>query len=89
MDRMGHDNERAALIYLHGSDARQQAIADSLGKLARDELKRASNRQRIGHATGTKAPADILTMIKTWASEPLTCAEAKRPDRDSNAGPTA
>ncbi|HET9895186.1 MAG TPA: site-specific integrase [Streptosporangiaceae bacterium] len=40
MDRMGRDSERAALIYLHGSDARQQAIADSLDKLARDELKR-------------------------------------------------
>jgi hypothetical protein len=42
MDRMGHDSERAALIYLHGSDARQQAIADTVDKLARDELKRAS-----------------------------------------------
>ncbi len=40
MDRMGHDSERAALIYLHGSDARQHAIADSLDKLARDELRR-------------------------------------------------
>jgi hypothetical protein len=40
MDRMGHDSERAALTYLHGSDARQQAIADSLDKIARAELKR-------------------------------------------------
>jgi integrase len=39
MDRMGHDSERAALIYLHGSDARQQQIADSLSQLARDALK--------------------------------------------------
>jgi integrase len=39
MDRMGHDSERAALIYLHGSDARQQAIADSLSQLARGELQ--------------------------------------------------
>ncbi len=36
---MGHDSERAALIYLHGSDARQQAIADTLSQLARDELQ--------------------------------------------------
>jgi hypothetical protein len=42
MDRMGHDSERAAMIYLHGSDVRQQAIADTLSKLARDELKRGS-----------------------------------------------
>jgi integrase len=42
MDRMGHDSERAALIYLHGSDARQQAIADTVDKLAREELKRSS-----------------------------------------------
>jgi hypothetical protein len=27
MDRMGHSSPRAALIYLHGSDARQRAIA--------------------------------------------------------------
>jgi integrase len=42
MDRMGHDSERAAMIYLHGSDARQHEIADSLSKLAREELKRGS-----------------------------------------------
>ena len=45
MDRMGHDSERAALIYLHGSDARQHQIADTLSKLTRDELKRGSKRQ--------------------------------------------
>jgi tetratricopeptide (TPR) repeat protein len=39
---MGHDSERAAMIYLHGSDARQQAIADTLSQLARDELKQGS-----------------------------------------------
>jgi integrase len=39
MDRMGHDSERAAMIYLHGSDARQHQIADSLSKLTRAELK--------------------------------------------------
>jgi integrase len=44
MDRMGHDSERAAMIYLHGSDARQHQIADSLSELAREELKRGSKR---------------------------------------------
>ncbi len=33
MDRMGHDSERAAMIYLHGSDKRQQAIGDTLSQL--------------------------------------------------------
>ena len=33
MDRMGHSSPRAALIYLHGSDARQRAIADGLHRL--------------------------------------------------------
>lgn len=30
MDRMGHANARAALIYLHGSDERQRKIASNL-----------------------------------------------------------
>ena len=29
MERMGHDSERAALIYLHSSDERQHQIADT------------------------------------------------------------
>ena len=57
MDRMGHDSERAAMIYLHGSDARQHEIADSLSKLAREELKRGSKgtgRQPSGKRSGTQ-----------------------------------
>ena len=45
MDRMGHDSQRAAMVYLHGSDERQHQIADTLSKLARQELKRGSKRQ--------------------------------------------
>jgi integrase len=33
MDRMGHSIARAALIYLHGSDQRQQEIAQALSDL--------------------------------------------------------
>lgn len=33
MDRMGHSSSRAALIYMHGNDARQREIADSLSEL--------------------------------------------------------
>ncbi len=60
MDRMGHSSPRAALIYLHGSDARQRAIADGLSRLVEGELrgrvqgrpKRARRRDRArgGHA---------------------------------------
>jgi integrase len=53
MDRMGHDSQRAAMIYLHGSDARQHEIADSLSKLARDELKRGTKRTPA-RPTGTQ-----------------------------------
>jgi hypothetical protein len=56
-DRMGHDSERAAMIYLHGSGKRQWAIADSPSQLASDELKRGSKRNatrpRAGRS-GTK-----------------------------------
>jgi integrase len=54
MDRMGHDSQRAAMIYLHGSDARQHEIADSLSKLVRDELKRGSKRAASGKRSGTQ-----------------------------------
>jgi hypothetical protein len=42
MDRMGHDSERAAMVYLHDSGARQHQIAKTLSDLAKDELKQAS-----------------------------------------------
>jgi len=42
MDRMGRDSERAAMIYLRDSGARQHEIADSLSKLARAQLNRGS-----------------------------------------------
>jgi integrase len=54
MDRMGHDSQRAAMIYLHGSDERQHQIADTLGKLARAELKRGSKRTPGGKRSGTQ-----------------------------------
>jgi integrase len=38
MARMGHDSERAALIYLHSSAERQRALADEAGKAATVEL---------------------------------------------------
>ena len=61
MDRMGHDSERAALIYLHGSDRRQQAIADALSDLARDELEKAGKR---GAHTGTRRRSGTQRAVK-------------------------
>ena len=54
MDRSGHDSERAAMIYLHGSDARQYQIADTLSKLARDALRRAGQRTGTQRARNRK-----------------------------------
>jgi integrase len=53
MDRMGHDSERAAMIYLHGSEARQHEIADTLSKLTLAELKRRKSGPR-GKSSGTQ-----------------------------------
>jgi integrase len=60
MDRMGHSSTRAALIYLHGSDARQRTIADGLNRLVQREMRggnqgrskrsRKNDRARGGHA---------------------------------------
>jgi integrase len=44
MDRMGHSTTRAAMVYLHGSDERQQVIADALSKRAARELGRSKTR---------------------------------------------
>lgn len=45
MDRMGHATARAAMIYLHGGDERQQAIADALSELAKGSRERRSPRR--------------------------------------------
>jgi integrase len=44
MDRMGHSTARAAMVYLHGSDERQQAIAEAVSKRAAGELGRGKAR---------------------------------------------
>ena len=46
MARMGHSSTRAALIYLHSTDERQAAIADALGELAVQQLKRKPDRAK-------------------------------------------
>lgn len=57
MLRMGHASPRAAMIYLHSTDARQREIADALGDLAATELKRSTTNERggiSGMASGTQ-----------------------------------
>ena len=44
MARMGHDSERAAMIYLHSSRKRQRALADAVGEAARGELAKSKAR---------------------------------------------
>ena len=40
MERMGHSTTRAATVYLHGGDERQQAIADELSRQGAERLGR-------------------------------------------------
>jgi hypothetical protein len=55
MVRMGHDSERAALIYLHSSDARQRALADAVAEAARAELAQSKNIKKSGRSGTRKA----------------------------------
>jgi len=43
MSRMGHSSTRAARVYLHARDERDQQLAATLDKLARRELKRSAS----------------------------------------------
>jgi hypothetical protein len=54
MDRMSHSSTRAALVYLHGSDVRQRAIADRVSRLAQSELDQQANRQPSEKRSGTR-----------------------------------
>ena len=53
MARMGHDSERAALIYLHSSRERQRALADAVGEAARAELAK-SKKTKKAQPSGTR-----------------------------------
>ena len=51
MSRMGHSSTRAAKVYLHSREERDQQLAATLDKMARRELKRSAstrNRNRSG-----------------------------------------
>jgi integrase len=53
LTRMGHDSERAALIYLHSSGERQRALADAVGDAARAEIAK-SKKGTAAKPSGTQ-----------------------------------
>ena len=75
MDRMGHSTTRAALAYLHGSDERQQDIADALSSRAAAELNRPETRPS-GTAAGegvvsiTGQPGHVGIELRFWLRAP-------------------
>jgi hypothetical protein len=63
MARMGHDSERAALIYLHSSAERQRTLADEVGRMAAAELAKSKTAKPSGTLTAREpnrpdGPAD-------------------------------
>ena len=69
MDRMGHSSTKAALIYLHGSDDRQQTIADGLSKLAQRALlaqepepPKQARGERSSPGPGTKSREPVISV---------------------------
>ena len=53
MERMGHSSARAALIYQHATQGRDEAIAAGMGKL----LRRARRKARADGGAGTELPS--------------------------------
>ena len=82
MERMGHSTTRAALTYLHASDERQRAIAEAISKISAGELGR-----RGPVPSGTQRTRKRRNA--SYRSSELSPASGPRPERDSNARPTA
>ena len=89
MDRMGHSTARAAMVYLHGSDERQQVIADALSKLAAAELEQSRKRESgTQRARRRKRASQVRrTNVAYLRSDLGVCTERAR--QDSNLRPTA
>jgi len=64
MERMGHDSERAALIYLHSSAERQRNLADAVGDAARAELAKSKGRT-AAKPKGTRRARNRLPSAET------------------------
>jgi len=74
MVRMGHDSERATLIYLHSPDERQRALADAVGKAARAELAE-SKKRKSTQPSGTRVARGQADRSKTRAGERIRTAD--------------
>jgi hypothetical protein len=48
MERMGHSSTRAALIYLHATRERDEAIAEGMGQLLKDARRKGTKPNRSG-----------------------------------------
>ncbi len=77
MARMRQDSERAALIYLHSSKERQHVLADEVDRIAAAELAKS----KPANPTGTQRARNRRPISDTPSD--------LRPERDSNARPTA
>jgi hypothetical protein len=77
---IGEASPRAALIYLHSSAERQRALADEVGKAATAELAKTRER-KTAKSSGTRRARNRRSAGRL--------VNDLRPDRDSNAGPTA
>jgi integrase len=87
MDRMGHSSPRAALIYLHGSDERQQVIAAALSKRAAAELKEAQDNGTLKRSRdGTSGQPCLCRATRAirWQADP-GAQDAQRPSTGSGA----
>ena len=73
MERMGHSSARAALIYQHATQERDEAIAAGMGTMLRRARRQAKTAggtvpasgtdEPTGHATGTDAEARLLKIV--------------------------
>jgi hypothetical protein len=88
MARMGDDSERAALIYLHSSAERQRALAAAAGDTARAALSEPGQRKKAD-SSGTRMARARCSQSALVGRQGSLPAQVGRPDRDSNAGPTA
>ena len=89
MDRMGHCSTHAALIYAHGGDQRQRAIADTVSDMARKALREqpehrtgfsevARNWHAIASAVRQLAPTGARPGPVTWCSVVSRLSESNR-----------
>jgi hypothetical protein len=70
MERMGHTSTRAALIYLHSTSERQHTLADTVGKLARAQMRQVRKRADDGvsgpKGAGRRGPRKRARQIRKY-----------------------